>query len=52
VVAPKGPSRLTRIIRVFWLPTQPVPPEGTPERLAYDALQKAARESGAIWKTG
>jgi hypothetical protein len=32
-----------RIVRVFWLPKRPVPPEGTPERVEYDAMQGATR---------
>jgi hypothetical protein len=31
-----------RLIRLFWLPERPVPPEGTPERAEYEALQNAA----------
>jgi hypothetical protein len=30
-----------RLIRLFWLPKQPVPPAGTPERAQHEALQIA-----------
>jgi hypothetical protein len=32
-----------RVVRLFWLPRRPVPPEGTPERTEYDALQRGVR---------
>jgi hypothetical protein len=37
----RRPSRLVRFVRLFWLPTQSVPPEGTRERVEYDALQRS-----------
>jgi hypothetical protein len=40
------PSLVVRFIRLFWLSKQPIPPEGTPERAAYDALQESAANLG------
>jgi hypothetical protein len=36
----KRPGVLRRFIRLIWLPKQPAPPDGTPERAAYDARRK------------
>jgi hypothetical protein len=44
------PSPLMRFIQIWWLPKPVPPPEGTPERAAFDEQQKLARE--LAWRAG